>query len=471
MDSLPGRHILRDLLIEIVENRNLLRYKVFRRLEIFYSIYYFIRIILSSINLYHEIKIFGINFDNDPQQKFLKSELHPDLVLIFNLIVGFLPLFIFVMENMFYFTDVNMLSFQMPYDLIVKNYKQINACLRSEKTRKIILIKKFEKNRKKLTKFQWLPEYLIQWFCWQKTRFQFHFDIDQIDKRKLEKYHLKSVPNISIRCRWLLYKANIIIDFINYQFYLGLGNEKNNWIKLKYSFFSISVPVLTINNSYYLYKMFTLFQFNLVGIFFTVLDMFCGIYFSYKMLHCEILLAIMPIVVGIYQIYTSNAIYKRLKIIRLQLRKYSILDQLTLATVHHILHAHTRLCIYHAQTSKEFWSSYLSIYLILSIPFNVLMVNALMRGKGLFMQLCILTFLIIHVTLTLFPCFAAARQSKGLHRIKSTLVPIIRAINSRTHLSLKLKYSDLFNRLTRGGKYGQNVAIIGVMTFRLIYEV
>lgn len=226
MDSLPGRHILKDLLIEIVENRDSFRYKFIRKFEISFSIYYFVRILISSISFYYDFEIFGLNFKSDPQHRFLKHEIHPDLLQVFSFIAGFLPIFLFVMEKMFYFTNVNMLAFQMPYDLIVKNDKQINACFRSEKARKIILAKKYEKNLQKLTKFKWLPKFLASWFCWQKTRIQFQFDINQIDKRKLEKYHLKTVPNISIRCRWLLYKTNIIIDLINYQFYLGLGKKK-----------------------------------------------------------------------------------------------------------------------------------------------------------------------------------------------------------------------------------------------------
>ncbi|OTF74345.1 hypothetical protein BLA29_005222 [Euroglyphus maynei] len=75
-----------------------------------------------------------------------------------------------------------------------------------------------------------------------------------------------------------------------------------------------------------------------------------------------------------------------------------------------------------------------------------------------------------------------SRQTALLHRAKLNLVPIIQSIqiigrppnNSECILTktlrLKLKYDDLFNRLTNGRKYGPYVSTLGVVTNMFIFN-
>lgn len=214
-----------------------------------------------------------------------------------------------------------------------------------------------------------------------------------------------------------------------------------------------------------------MFDFDISEKIFFAFDVVLGIYTIYKIFHLEILLSLIPTIVAIYQIYTTHVMHKRMKIIRTQLKIFQKLSVPKTTILQHIYKVHTRLCIYQSQVSKEFWSKCLCRYYLMSIPFNVLLVVSLVANRGFFVQIYLLAYLIFHASLTLFPSFLLAHQSRGLHKIKSTLVPIIHAINGRTNLSLKLRYDDLFKRLIRGRKYGQNIELIGIITYKTIYEV
>lgn len=201
-------------------------------------------------------------------------------------------------------------------------------------------------------------------------------------------------------------------------------------------------------------------------------DIFLGTFTSYKLCKCLLVQSLLISIVGMYQICTANQINHFLKIVQIKSQQngqWRSLTNRTIIKLQSIYKIYSLLCIYHMKASQEFWSLLLGGYYLLSVPFNVLLVMALMSNIGWFPRYYVMLFLLIHVIMTLFPTLMSAKQSKALHQIRRTLIPVV--ISIKTNLILKLKFDNLYNRLENGKKYGINVAILGTLTYNVIYKV
>src|SRR5699024_10059218 len=91
---------------------------------------------------------------------------------------------------------------------------------------------------------------------------------------------------------------------------------------------------------------------------------------------------------------------------------------------------------------------------------NVYMISLLlMDTMGSYERIMISTVIVIHIATGSFPLFTIAVVSKELHRTKKYLVPIQQALQ-KDRIGYKLKFDDLFGRLTRGKKYGLTIGPI-----------
>lgn len=201
------------------------------------------------------------------------------------------------------------------------------------------------------------------------------------------------------------------------------------------------------------------------------LDLIIGIHLSYKLLRVLTLFSVMCTIVSIYHLYTLGNLNRQIRLILLKINQNRRLTGLIIFKIKYLLKLHSQLCLNHIQTSKEFWSSFLAGYFLLSIPFNVLLVIGLVMNVVIFYTIYIITCLILHLILTLFPSILFAQQSKKLHEIGESLVPIIKAFSGRTNFQLKLKLNDLFGRLNFGPKYGTYVLVLGTLTYSVISNV
>lgn len=201
------------------------------------------------------------------------------------------------------------------------------------------------------------------------------------------------------------------------------------------------------------------------------LDLILGIHLSYKLLRVLILYSVMCSIVSIYHLYTLNNLNRQIKIIELKINQNRRLTGSIIVKLKYLLKLHSQLCLNHMKTSKEFWSSFLAGYFLISIPFNVLLVIGLVMNIVIFYTIYIITCLILHLTLTLFPSILFAHQSKKLHEIGESLVPIINAFSGRNNFQLKLKLNNLFGRLNFGAKYGTYVLVLGTLTYSAISNV
>nr|XP_027196217.1 uncharacterized protein LOC113790720 [Dermatophagoides pteronyssinus] len=148
-----------------------------------------------------------------------------------------------------------------------------------------------------------------------------------------------------------------------------------------------------------------------------------------------------------------------------------------------IYHQHGYACVDKLYSYQELWGNALFSYLIISIPFNVIAVSGLMVEQltwGEKMVQYLIT--VVHAIMTIVSLLQLSRQATLLHKAKFNLIPVIQSTaiickppnNSDCMLTktlrLKLKYDDLFNRLTNGRKYGPYASTIGVVTNIFIFN-
>lgn len=219
------KHIFHDDLREIVEERYMKLYLCLHTFDITITFIYSIRALLCLIANHYNFQILSFNFKDDLINVFL-HHLNPKMKNFFLYYVIIMLSFVLCGSFKFYFSKVNTLSFRLPYDLTIINRRQIKTCSWPKSIQKNLLLNKYNKNLKKIsfnTIGKHLPGLLKRWYCWQKARFQMLFSLEKINERKLALYTLKTVPNISIRCRLLIFKFNMIIDFFMFQFFVILG--------------------------------------------------------------------------------------------------------------------------------------------------------------------------------------------------------------------------------------------------------
>nr|XP_046916647.1 uncharacterized protein LOC124497084 [Dermatophagoides farinae] len=140
------------------------------------------------------------------------------------------------------------------------------------------------------------------------------------------------------------------------------------------------------------------------------------------------------------------------------------------------------------------WANVLLGFILISIPFNIICVSALLVKDLIWLQvLMTYTAITIHSILILGLLFRLAKQNVILHKAKYYLIPIIQAINcikfqndqriiksNKTTTTtttidlntfrLKLKIEQQYQRLTWGPKYGPFVAIMGTVTYAFIFN-
>ncbi|XP_027196284.2 uncharacterized protein LOC113790781 [Dermatophagoides pteronyssinus] len=159
----------------------------------------------------------------------------------------------------------------------------------------------------------------------------------------------------------------------------------------------------------------------------------------------------------------------------------------TIMFLNYIYKQHSYICYDVLYCYQEIWGNALFGYLMISIPFNVIAVTTLFTEQLTWMEMIIqYIIIIIHAAITVLSLFQFSRETKLLNEAKFHLVPIIQSLviynravvfglydinqNQSTILSLKIKYCDLFNRLTNGRKYGPNVSTVGVITNMFIFN-
>uniref|UniRef100_A0A6P6XTW4 Uncharacterized protein LOC113790868 n=1 Tax=Dermatophagoides pteronyssinus TaxID=6956 RepID=A0A6P6XTW4_DERPT len=135
------------------------------------------------------------------------------------------------------------------------------------------------------------------------------------------------------------------------------------------------------------------------------------------------------------------------------------------------LNEHTRLSYYVIYTDKTTWSDALYYYALISIPMNVaLMCELIVEDIIPETKFIIIFITAIHAVTGSFPCILFANMSSNFHAIKDYLPAMQLQLKRSTHLRLKLKYDDLYERLLTGKKIAFTFGYLGDLTFRGLFE-
>lgn len=229
-----------------------------------------------------------------------------------------------------------------------------------------------------------------------------------------------------------------------------------------------------------------------------ILDLILIIHNVFVIVQCGLIFVIMALCYGIFLKSHSNRLNYQLQHIASHCRKrncqtisdekYTLKPLLkqTIMFLEWIYHQHSYACYDLLYCYQEIWSNALFGYLLISIPFNVIAVITLSTEQLTLVEMIIQYMIImIHALMTILSLFQFSNETKLINQPKFYLVPIIQSIvfidrttillrsnyNHSITLRLKLKYDDLFNRLTNGRKYGPNVSTMGAITNMFIFNV
>ncbi|KAH9414457.1 hypothetical protein DERP_014601 [Dermatophagoides pteronyssinus] len=149
---------------------------------------------------------------------------------------------------------------------------------------------------------------------------------------------------------------------------------------------------------------------------------------------------------------------------------------------------HCQICLDYQYSYNELWGPPLLCYLILSVPFDSIGLSAYWLNHLTWLdQLNVNLILLFHAITTLLSFIDLAKQTKSMHQTGKYLPTIIQSINNHhqvlpfyhhnTHIKsssssllLKLKLNNLYDRLTRGQKYGPRISLLGSITNKFIFD-
>nr|XP_027196284.1 uncharacterized protein LOC113790781 [Dermatophagoides pteronyssinus] len=386
----------------------------------------------------------------------------------------------------FFFSRVDTVTFLTVYELVVNNIEQFQECKLTKSEIVQNMEKSFKNSYRNISKSnRFIPDILIRFFCRCRILWQTYVD----------KYPIQIDGEKWTRVKPLRTKLHVISD------------DRLKMIK----FLTLINPIITILHiglffisSIVMYDLYnTVFDHfpndSIVVKIILMLDIIIIIYNVIAIVQCGLLFVLFSLCYGILLKCLLDRLNRQLKRIASVCRKrnrYLVyyekftmipLMRRTIMFLNYIYRQHSYICYDVLYCYQEIWGNALFGYLMISIPFNVIAVTTLFTEQLTWMEMIIqYIIIIIHAAITVLSLFQFSRETKLLNEAKFHLVPIIQSLviynravvfglydinqNQSTILSLKIKYCDLFNRLTNGRKYGPNVSTVGVITNMFIFN-
>ena len=132
---------------------------------------------------------------------------------------------------------------------------------------------------------------------------------------------------------------------------------------------------------------------------------------------------------------------------------------------------HNTLAYYVLQSDKYTLSRPLYYFALFSIPINVLfMCELIVEDIPAQTEFVFILIALIHVITGLIPFITLAHVSSAFHKIKDYIPAMQLQLNRSTHLRMKLKYDDLYERLMHGKKIAFTFGYLGNLTYRGLFE-
>lgn len=223
------RHFYYNQLQEIIENHKKKSFKFKHSLELLLLLFWAVRLMLCMViySLFNQSRY--LYFDS--YCTFLKL-FNPKLFLqysFFSLMLAFLGI---LGKRIFFFSSKNTVTLQGPYDVVIRNLKQMKQCEHSFEEQNRILgiiamekLIRLEKNKKLFQGI--IPNKLLHYFSFLLAKFDFWIHLRYIDKNRLKTFQLSLHKQTTIKCRFKIAILIFFIDFGIYYFHIAIGKSMN----------------------------------------------------------------------------------------------------------------------------------------------------------------------------------------------------------------------------------------------------
>lgn len=204
---------------ELIDDRVNLRYHIkhYVLTAVFFSFGF--RSFLYAISL----KVANFPYEKyDPLFVFLSTG-YPDMSNYIGYFFGLASAISLLIKWSLYRTSSDTLAMQISYDIAVVSHDQLKLCQLSRRKQQMLLTARIEKEYTRWWNensnsiwFAMLPECLFRWYCHTKTKIFFKLSMNDVDVRKLRRFRLKTLPNITIKHRIYINSMNRILNYLCY---------------------------------------------------------------------------------------------------------------------------------------------------------------------------------------------------------------------------------------------------------------
>ncbi|KAH7645333.1 hypothetical protein HUG17_0871 [Dermatophagoides farinae] len=446
------RHFIYKAMKHIVEQHGTSRFRLLHNTEVILYLYGLIRLLIIGL-MFFDSKTFPL-YEYDYGSKYFWN--HRKILNKFFLIILIL-IFIAGLHGIktFFYTHVDTLSFQMQYDCIVYNTDQYYKSRDTDENIAMKLSQRFEdyqqqfvRNHRLLSKI--IPRFLVNHLFRIRVWIDSWLQLDRVDRNLFENQNkMRLFPNANIKSRKHVLLFVLIIDCFNFIGHIFVA------ISVLIGMFFIVPELATtdiVRNSlimkFYLFIESIIFLVDALLLFQCIMLLFCSVSAPFQVFHNTL----KHLNQKFYAISENSRIGKPIGANELKELQF-------------IYRQHNILCYYEIFTDKDVWSQALYYYALVSIPINVtFMCELILEDLPKKTRFLFLGLTALHVLAAL------AHVTSAFHKIKDYIPAVQVQLNRLTHLRMKLKYDDLYERLTHGKKIAYTFGYLGDLTYRGLFE-
>ncbi|XP_075677400.1 uncharacterized protein LOC113795824 [Dermatophagoides pteronyssinus] len=373
------------------------------------------------------------------------------IIFMFIVILGILGI------RTFFYQSPKKLSFQVLYDCIVYNTDQYWKSMdtedniqRKKSDRFQQYRQQFEHDHRFLSMINPLADRLVSLKVWIDSWLQ----MDRIDRKLFQQHNrMRLFPHSPIEGRNRVLLFIFLSDYFNYYF------------QITCHIIIIIAAIVIVSQSFQteLMKNSLIMKSGLTIEAILIFNTFSTLGQSAILLSCSI--------ISSYLIYHGNLYDMNHKFINILNKSKYHNQQINGKQLRFYLNEHTRLSYFVLYNDKTTWSDALYYYALLSIPINItLMCELIVEDIIPETKFLFIIIIVLHSVTGSFPFLLLANMSNDFHSINKHLPEMQLQLKRSTHLRLKLKYDDLYERLIWGKKIVHTFGTLGNLTFRGLFE-
>ncbi|KAH7645311.1 hypothetical protein HUG17_0849 [Dermatophagoides farinae] len=449
---------LYDTIKHIVEENGTVRYRLLHSVDVLLYVYWLIRALFVSLMFldperfplyrYDYVSLYFLQYRKILNKFFM-------IILILITLVGLLGI------KTFFFNHMDELFFQIVYDCIVYNTDQYYKSQDTDKNIAMKMSKRFENYKQQFANDHRLlskiiPRFLVDRLFRIRVCIDSWLQLDRVDRNLFENRNkMRLFPNANRKSRKNLLLFVLIIDFCNHILH-------------------IFVALVIIVTSIVIIPQVLQFESVKNSLVLKICFMIEAILFAHNTLFLmQCALIVCGTILATYYIFRNQLAHMNqnfMKILK-NSRNRKPINMIVLKELRFIYIEHNTLAYYVLHSDKYTLSQPLYYFALFSIPINVLfMCELIVEDIPAQTQFVFILIALIHVITGLIPFITLAHVSNAFHKIKDYIPAMQLQLNRSTHIRMKLKYDDLYERLMHGKKIAFTFGYLGNLTFRGLFE-